>query len=66
VRKGFAFPWSVPDNFLRAGWKAEPSSRRGGGGRIVPGPESQRLSAQQAAKPHAALASLANMDSPGL
>jgi len=39
----------LSNNFLRAGWKAQPSSRRGGG-RMQPGPESQRLSAERGGK----------------
>jgi hypothetical protein len=35
------------NNLLRAGWKAEPSSLRGGGRRVRSWPESRRLSANQ-------------------
>ena len=41
----------VVTNLLRAGWKAQPSSLRGGRGMRWAWPESQRLSAQQAAEP---------------
>src|ERR1039458_10208445 len=56
VRKGFAFPWRVcpeqlPPRRLE-GSAFQPSRRRG---RMQHGPESQRLSAQQAAEPRSAL-----------
>ena len=38
-------------DLLRAGWKAEPSSLPGGGDMRWAWPESQRLSAKQAAEP---------------
>jgi hypothetical protein len=37
----------VLKNLLRAGWKAQPSSLRGGGRRLPHWPESRRLSARQ-------------------
>jgi hypothetical protein len=55
----------VPNNFLRAGWKAQPSSLRGGGEKRLRRPESQRLSAQRAAEPRGPLEEFANLDSPG-
>ena len=55
---------SALTNLLRAGWKAQPSSLRGGGGMRWAWPESQRLSAQQAAEPRRPLEELANLDSP--
>ena len=46
--KASPFRWTrAPDNLLRAGWKAEPSSLRGAKRKVWNWPESRRLSARQ-------------------